>query len=289
MILACALALVPSLRLAVFGDAHFDRGVRTALHGGDPSRLLESTRSIRDSVDISLLNLETPLCAESTAPAKPGGIRLRSDPSAASSLARSGFSVATLANNHVLDRGEAGLRSTLKALSDAGVRTVGASVEGDPCRPLLLGKGADSVAIFAWTQLGGIDRRRVCTELSGVLERIESLGARRIPSVVLAHWGIEGNPRASKLQRDAAGKIAAAGAVAVVGHHAHVIQTDGFSIPSLVGPLPVWYGIGNYVFDQWEPWSKSALAVVLEISGQNLVAQRTIGLLREGPVVRMGR
>ena len=49
----------------------------------------------------------------------------------------------------------------------------------------------------------------------------------------------------------------------------------------------MWYGIGNYVFDQWDPWSHSALAVVLDLSGQKLTEHRTIDLVRDGPRVRI--
>jgi hypothetical protein len=46
MILPCALGLLAGFRIVVFGDAHFDRGVRTALHGKDPAELLSSTRGL---------------------------------------------------------------------------------------------------------------------------------------------------------------------------------------------------------------------------------------------------
>ncbi|MBK9577418.1 MAG: CapA family protein [Fibrobacterota bacterium] len=289
MILPCALGLLVGFRVAVFGDAHFDRGVRTALHGKDPAELLASTKVLRDSADVSILNLETPLCDSNAAPARKGGIRLRSDPLVAASLARAGFSAVTLANNHVMDRGEAGLRSTSKALADAGVRSVGADPSGDPCRPLLVGDATDSVAIFAWTPLPGIDGRRVCAELERVVRGIRAATTRRIPSLVVAHWGTEGNPRVSTSQVAAAAKFAAAGAAALVGHHAHVIQFEGLSIPSMEQGMLVWYGIGNFVFDQWEPWSRDALAVELDFSGGRLAASRTIELLREGPKVRIRR
>ncbi|HNY31546.1 MAG TPA: CapA family protein [Fibrobacteria bacterium] len=289
MILFHLLVVVPALRIAVFGDAQFDRGVRSVLRGRDPSFLLDSTRSIRDGADVSIVNLESPLCEASTAPAAKGGIRLRSDPAAAVSLARSGFSVATLANNHVLDRQAAGLSATLRALDQAGVRSVGADTAGRPCRPLVVGKGPDSVAIFAWTPLGGIDARKVCTDADRVLSGIRDSKARRIPSLVVTHWGIEGSPLASASQTAAAARFARAGALAVVGHHAHVVQSDGGSIPSAVGGMPVWHGIGNYVFDQWDPWSRPALAVVLEISGQELISHRTVELVRDGPRVRIKR
>lgn len=289
MILPCALGLLAGFRIVVFGDAHFDRGVRTALHGKDPAELLSSTRVLRDSADVSILNLETPLCDESASPARKGGIRLRSDPSVAASLDRAGFSAVTLANNHVMDRGEAGLRATMKALAEAGVRSVGAAPSGDPCRPLWVGKATDSVAIFAWTPLPGIDGHAVCADLERVAKGIRAAKSRRIPSLVVAHWGTEGNPRVSKAQVAAAKKIAAAGAAALVGHHAHVIQSEGLSIPSMEQGMTVWYGIGNFVFDQWEPWSRGALAVELDFSGGRLAASRTIELLREGPKVRIKR
>ncbi|QXE92997.1 CapA family protein [Geomonas subterranea] len=75
--------------------------------------------------DIALGNLEGPLCSEETPAKEPlAGRRylFRTPPSYAKNLKEAGFSILSLANNHARDFGGAGLESTRKALSGAGVQ-----------------------------------------------------------------------------------------------------------------------------------------------------------------------
>lgn len=77
------------------------------------------------SPDALVINLETTLTTSNDW-AKDKGINYRSHPSNVASLSEAGVDVATLANNHVLDWGKAGLRDTVSALQDAEIHTSGA-------------------------------------------------------------------------------------------------------------------------------------------------------------------
>ncbi|GFO63946.1 hypothetical protein GMPD_18650 [Geomonas paludis] len=75
--------------------------------------------------DLALGNLEGPLCSEETPTKQPlAGRRylFRTPPSYAQNLKQAGFSVLTLANNHALDFGRAGIEATRQALSGAGLQ-----------------------------------------------------------------------------------------------------------------------------------------------------------------------
>lgn len=77
---------------------------------------------------IRIANLETSVTlSEDHWPGK--GIHYRMNPANLGCLSAARLDVCTLANNHVLDFGFAGLRETLEALARAGIRTAGAGVD----------------------------------------------------------------------------------------------------------------------------------------------------------------
>ena len=62
-----------------------------------------------------------------------------------------GFDVVSLANNHVWDMGEAGLRNTMRQLDELGIRYCGAGMNiEEATRPVVLQKEGVSVAILAY-------------------------------------------------------------------------------------------------------------------------------------------
>jgi poly-gamma-glutamate synthesis protein (capsule biosynthesis protein) len=81
--------------------------------------------------------------------------------------------------------------------------------------------------------------------------------------VVLPHWGQE-YQAANSLQRSLAQQLARAGADAVVGSHAHVLQQLDH-----LGPMPCAYGMADLIFDLSYPISQdSALLFIDFLPGQ---------------------
>lgn len=260
LLLGALLAAPP--RAVVLGDAMFDRGVRHWLAGRPADSVLARSAALRQGAEVALLNLETPLC-DGALPARRKAYPLRSDRAVAGALRRAGFTHANLANNHVLDRGREGLRQTLESLRDVGVGAVGAAVSGDPCEPVLT-RGR-RMAILGWTDLP-VDGSMVCADLGRVTGHLERLKREGIPALVTVHWGIEFTVLPSRRQRDVAALLAKAGAGAVVGHHPHVVQPL-----ELVDGRPVWFSLGNFVFDQKVPGGRTGAAALLEPSGEGWI------------------
>ena len=71
--------------------------------------------------------------------------------------------------------------------------------------------------------------------------------ARQISDVVIAlpHWGPEDELLPNWIQRGQARYIVNAGADLVVGNYTHVVQAY-----QTIDEIPVFYGLGNFVFDQ---------------------------------------
>lgn len=163
-------------------------------------------------------------------------------------LRQAGFDIVSLANNHILDCGPEGLRQTLAALRQEGIRFVGA---GDRLSPqgheiierqglrigfLAYGENIPS-ALPAGVFVNRIDRPRM-------LEQIHSLRPRCDVVVVSLHWGIEYAFYPSPGQIEQARELIRNGATLVLGHHPHVVQG--------VEPLEkglILYSMGSFQFE----------------------------------------
>jgi len=89
--------------------------------GCDAARLFGDALPVIRSGDIAFGNLETPLCD-----APSGRDLFRGDPRMARTLAEAGLHILSLANNHVMDYGAAGLIQCSQALRREGIAILGA-------------------------------------------------------------------------------------------------------------------------------------------------------------------
>ena len=204
--------------------------------------------------NLSVANLE---CALTTGGRPiPGKCTLRGSPLWAGILKQAGIGVVSLANNHVMDYGPAGLASTLEALRDAGIQSVGAGSNIREARaPLFVDVGGTRVAFLARTSV--IVSAPTCASDTepGVAwldpgEARAAIAACRDDAdvvVMLVHWGIEEYAYPSPTQRADARGFVDAGADIVLGHHPHVLQ--GFERYKNGW---IAYSLGNFLFDEFE-------------------------------------
>ena len=98
--------------------------------------------------DISITNLECPL-SEKESPIKKSGPNLVANPKCVEAIKYGGFDVIALANKHVLDQGESGLKDTLGICRESGIETVGAgeNIE-DASRPLYMNVKGKRIAVL---------------------------------------------------------------------------------------------------------------------------------------------
>ena len=90
-----------------------------------------------EQADLCVANLECPLVNQSPPVAKTGPVF--GEPSACiNGIKQAGIDVLNLANNHILDHGEPGLKHTLDVCSGAGIQTVGAGPDLDAARRILI-------------------------------------------------------------------------------------------------------------------------------------------------------
>jgi poly-gamma-glutamate synthesis protein (capsule biosynthesis protein) len=166
-------------------------------------------------------------------------------------LKGNGLDAVSLANNHALDAGRAGLLGGLKSLQSAGLPSFGAGKdESEACRPWRVERKGVKIAVFGVCLLpgneAGSDSPGVATlpDHEALLSREFSESRRRGERiVVLVHGGDEYRTEVNEDQRRWARWLAAQGASVVAGAHPHVLQRE-----ERHGGATVIHSLGNAVY-----------------------------------------
>lgn len=112
-------------------------GNRPYFLSGDAQTLLNDLRPEFDQADLTIANLECPLIEKESPILKTGPVF--GEPSGCiKGIKAAGIDVLVLANNHILDHGEPGLKNTLAACAEAGIDTVGAGENLTAARRILV-------------------------------------------------------------------------------------------------------------------------------------------------------
>lgn len=241
----------------------------------------ERVAALLRGASLTFGNLEGPLTKGGEA-AKNKKYVFRSPPErVAPALARAGFDVVSLANNHSMDYGVEGMRDTMRALTDAGIRYTGAGENLAAARqPALLDVEGERVAVLAYSLTFPEEFWATETQPGtpfGHEHQVRSdiARARAKAGVVIVsfHWGQEGTSELRDYQRKLGRAAIEAGATVVVGHHPHVLQgveryRDGL----------ILYSLGNFVFGSYSrEATRSAIAVLS-------IAQDRVRELRMHPI-----
>lgn len=159
-----------------------------------------------------------------------------------------GFDLLGHENNHAGDTGPDGRRRTREAIAQAGMTPLNFD-DG----PAFLEIGGRTLAIVTLSRLAAADRE--AQPLDVALEQ-QLATARQLADavVVYVHWGTELAGWPSRAQYDDAAALQALGADVIVGHHPHVVQP-----PECFEGRPVFFSLGNHVFDQKYADAKSGL------------------------------
>ena len=170
-------------------------------------------------------------------------------------LKRAGFGIITTANNHHLDLGEKGRRQTIEALKESGIAT--ASLENSP--QFITVKGV----VLSIVSLNMVICRDSSKNSIPSVEVMQKLRLARTLSdlvIVSIHWGSELLEWPSREQRETARWLIKNGADLIIGSHPHVVQK-----PELIDGKPVFFSLGNHLFDQKYPATKEGLIADIRI------------------------
>jgi len=203
--------------------------------------------------DLLLGNLETPLTA-AVPDIKHDGPGFRFAASKQQAQVLQGFHALSLANNHALDLGTAGLKTTPEILYGLGIAPLGAAqdLKTPPEFELLQAKGYRVGVLAITTRLNAA---RIPKKLSPRLLSRHRLGETLAPIIrrartnfdvlmVVVHWGQEYADAPSVDQVNTAHQLIDEGVDFVIGHHPHVLQAIEHYKQGLIA-----YSLGNFVFD----------------------------------------
>jgi poly-gamma-glutamate capsule biosynthesis protein CapA/YwtB (metallophosphatase superfamily) len=281
-----------SVTLAFAGDVNF--AGRTARLLGDPATAFGPIASVLRSADFTALNLETAVTGRGTP--QPKNYHFRTTPLAFTALRDAGVDMVTMANNHVLDYGPAGLADTLAAAKAARFPYVGIGTNAAAAwAPYVTTIKGMTIAIVGVSQVAELASSWVATstrpgeanaiDLSQTLAAVRA--ARRLARTVIVfmHWGTEGDACPDPAQLSLAPELAAAGASIIIGAHSHMLQGSGW-----LGHTFVAYGMGNFLW--WErSWSTSTGVLELTLHPNGPLTARFIPAVVSGtgqPVVDGG-
>lgn len=257
----------PDLRVAAVGDIMLGGTAAPELARYGYDYPFKRVGDLIRGADVAFANLEGPLTDRGTAQVKE--YVFRSPPQyVAPALARAGFDVVSLANNHSMDYGVEGLRDTIDALTRAGIRHAGAGVNLAAARtPAIVDARGTRVAVLAYSltfpeEFWAGDARPGTAFGHEAQVRADVAAARRRASVVLVsfHWGREGESEPRDYQRRLGHAAIDAGAAAVLGHHPHVLQ----GVEQYHGGV-ILYSLGNFVFGSYNPDAARSVVAVLRL------------------------
>ncbi|MBP3285452.1 MAG: CapA family protein [Prevotella sp.] len=267
------LMVTDSVSVTITGDILLDRGVRKVIEQkGTDAVFSPFVDSVFQSSDIVIGNLECPATKIKEPSFKQ--FIFRAEPEWLFTLKQHGITHLNLANNHSVDQGRAGLVDTRENVVSAGIIPIGAGYTMEEAvRPVLLTSSPRKVYVLASLQLA-LENFAYLSEKPSVsqedfdtlVERVRHLRSSEPDSyiIVTLHWGGEHTLQPVTIQRVRAHQLIDAGADALIGHHTHTLQT----IEEYKGK-PIYYSIGNFIFDQRKPVNTRACMVKLTITKES--------------------
>lgn len=210
------------------------------------------------SADIAFINQETVMAGEGYT--NSGYPTFNSPQQLGLDLVELGFDMIGLANNHMLDKGAAGLEATINFWNSQPVTQLGGYLNADDAAQIrvtetegvkiawltytlhtnMISKPASSPLVIPY-----IDDDVILADL----EKAEDAGDFTIVSI---HWGDENTQTPNAEQKRLASLIAENGADVIIGHHSHTLQPIEW-IETDRGRTLCIYSLGNLVSGMARP------------------------------------
>lgn len=280
--------------LAERRNGDIPRPVRSSYIWGDALKVLDNIRP-----DLRIANLETSITtSDDFWPGK--GIHYRMAPGNIHCLEAAKFDCCTLANNHVLDWGYAGLSETTTTLNNAGIATAGAGqsncAASAPARMSI--NGRSDVLIFSLADASsGVPQAWRADEMQAGVNLLPDLtldSASRVAEQILAvrsvndivvvsiHWGGNWGYDIPDVQSRFAHYLIDHGAADIVhGHSSHHPKAV-----EIYRHKPVIYGCGDFITDyegiggheEYRSWFSLMYFVTLNQQSGNIEALNIVPL-----------
>lgn len=274
--------------LLTFGDVNFGRYVGKKLLQGDTLYPFRKIRPVLTTADIVFVNLESQLSDQGGETQDPkNNLIFTGPPEGAVSLAQSGITIVSTANNHAYDYGFEALKETIENLDSSNIQHIGTSTEpGQLYLPVLMKISGITIAFFAVTELMNVpccdwkpyiawaDSSRLFPAIRAIHDSVDMV-------IVSYHGDEEYKEKPTRKQKNFFHWLIDTGVDIVLGHHSHVLQ----GIEEYHGGWCV-YSMGNFVFAQPQrEWTQRSAGIRWQLekkSGRASIGEITIIPIRTG-------
>lgn len=242
--------IMSAIKVLFCGDVTSTGRVRQYIEEGQFASLWNDTRTLLNEHDYCICNLECPI-GPGGQPIEKIGPHLIGHSMLPRFLKQWGFDAVGLANNHIMDYGEAGLRNTLKACEAVGLGTFGAGVDLSQAsaahRVTIKGKTLSIVAAAEEEFCIASERVAGVPPLDPISLYRRIVEERKVADWVILffHGGNEHYPLPRPGLQDLCRFCVDLGADAVVGNHPHIRGAY-----EIYKNKPIFYSLGNFLFDR---------------------------------------
>lgn len=246
----------------------------------------EKLFSIWTSSEFKIFNLEVPL-SDITTPINKCGPNLLAPKSTINGIKSLNPSLITLANNHILDHGKEGLKSTQEILNNFNIPFVGIGDNlNEASKPYIIEKNGHKIGIYACTEHEFSIATENCSGANPFdplesLDHIQNLKNQCDYVIILYHGGKEHYRYPSPYLQKICRKMIDKGADLVICQHSHCIGCE-----EIYNSSTIIYGQGNFIFDysKSDYW-KTSFIIKVEIGEEYKISY--IPIIKENNVIRI--
>lgn len=240
-----------------------------------------------NQADMRIFNLEAPI-ADDKNPIDKNGAVFNAPVSTISGIKALNPSLITLANNHVFDQGEQGLKTTKDILKSNNIPYVGVGNNlSEASKPYIIENCGIKIGIYACAE----HEFSIATEKTPganpfdpleSFDHVESLINKCDYVIVLYHGGKEHYQYPSPYLQKVCRKLAQKGADLIICQHSHCIGCfEEYDKSTIV------YGQGNFLFDNLHSSEYWDTSLILKITAGNEIKIEYIPVVKNGNGVRL--
>lgn len=196
--------------------------------------------------DLTSVNLECVLKSDSSEEDTTKRWRFRGLPEYTGILTEGSVELVNIANNHTIDYGHSGYRTTIEAIEGVVAWCGRAHPTAVRIKGHLIGFGGCRETTFK------TDHNIIAKDIRA----LRDVGCEYI--IYQCHWGNEYDPHFNATQQTMAHLCVEAGADLVIGHHPHIVQGIDY-----IGDVPIIYSLGNLCFGGTIDLDKRAYDAIL--------------------------
>ena len=277
------------MNILIAGDlAPTQSNVNAFIEGHTKSLLGEDMFSIWNAADMRVFNLEVPLTDQEN-PINKCGPNLITPTSTVNGIKALNPSLIALANNHILDQGVHGLKSTIDILNENRIPFVGAGESlSQASKPYVIEHEGLKIAVYncAEHEFSIATREKPGANPFDPLESLDHILEQKSKCdyvIVLYHGGKEHYRYPSPSLQKVCRKMVEKGADLVVCQHSHCVGAyEEYKEATIV------YGQGNFIFNELdnEYWNSS---VLIDVKIQDKLSVNYIPIVMTQKGIRLAK